>query len=348
MTFLWLNMLWLLLLAPVLVGIYFWLLKRRKKVALRFPHLELLKLADHQHRYRRHVPAALLLVALLLLIFAMSRPVALVTLASRGGTIIMAMDVSGSMRAADVAPTRITASQIAAKAFIDKRAQPIKIGIVGFSGSAFLVQPPTTDTVALDQAIESLRPQFTTAIGSAVVTSLQTIFPQMNIGLMVPGFGGEQFTSGGSLDQHPKPPPPPPTPVTPGSYKSAAIVLMTDGRNTSGPDPIDAARIAANLGVRIYTIGFGTANGQLLYFGGGRGMRAALDEDSLKRMATITGGQYFHATSSTELTNIYQQLTTKLQADKEETEISVFFVAGAATFALLSTILSILWYRKFF
>lgn len=347
MTFLWPNMLWLLLLTPVLVGGYFWLLKRRKKVALRFPHLELLKLADHQHRYRRHVPAALLLVALCLLMVAMARPTAVVTLASRGGTIIMAMDVSGSMRAADVAPNRISASQIAAKAFIDKRAQPIKIGIVGFSGSAFLVQPPTTDTLALDQAIDSLRPQFTTAIGAAVVTSLQTIFPQINVGLMVPGFGGEQFTSGGSLDQHPKPPPPPPTPVTPGSYKSAAIVLMTDGRNTSGPDPIDTARVAANLGVRIYTIGFGTANGQMLSFYG-RAIRAMLDEDTLKRMASITGAEYFHATSATELTKIYQQLTTKLQADKEETEISVFFVAGAAMFALLSTVLSILWYRKFF
>ena len=345
MTFLWPNMLWLLLLTPVLVAVYFWLLKRRKKVALRFPHLELLKLADHQHRYRRHIPAALLLVAFLLLIFAMSRPVAVVTLASRGGTIIMAMDVSGSMRANDVVPNRISASQIAAKAFIDKRAQPIKIGIVGFSGSAFLVQPPTTDTVALDQAIDSLRPQFTTAIGAAVVTSLQTIFPQVNVGLMVPGFGGEQFTSG-SLDQHPKPPPAPPTPVTPGSYKSAAIVLMTDGRNTSGPDPIDTARVAANLGVRIYTIGFGTANGQMLSFYG-RAIRAMLDEDTLKRMASITGAEYFHATSATELTKIYQQLTTKLQADKEETEISVFFVAAATMLAALSTVLSILWYRKF-
>jgi Ca-activated chloride channel family protein len=347
MTFLWPTMLWLLLLAPVLVGSYFWLLNRRKKVALRFPHLELLKLADHQHRYRRHVPAALLLVAFCLLIIAIARPVAVVTLASRGGTIIMAMDVSGSMRAADVAPNRISASQIAAKAFIDKRAQPIKIGIVGFSGSAFLVQPPTTDTVALDRAIDGLRPQFTTAIGAAVVTSLQTIFPQVNVGLMVPGFGGEQFTSGGSLDQHPKPPPPPPTPVTPGSYKSAAVVLMTDGRNTSGPDPIDTARVAANLGVRIYTIGFGTANGQMLSFYG-RAIRAMLDEDTLKRMASITGAEYFHATSATELTKIYQQLTTKLQADKEETEISVFFVAGATAFAIFSTALSIIWYRRLF
>jgi Ca-activated chloride channel homolog len=178
-----------------------------------------------------------------------------------------------------------------------------------------------------------------------VVTSLQTIFPQVNVGLMVPGFGGEQFTSG-SLDQHPKPPPPPPAAVTPGSYKSAAIVLMTDGRNTSGPDPIDTARVAANLGVRIYTIGFGTANGQMLSFYG-RAIRAMLDEDTLKRMASITGAEYFHATSATELTKIYQQLTTKLQADKEETEISVFFVAAATLLAALSTVLSILWYRKF-
>ena len=163
----------------------------------------------------------------------------------------------------------------------------------------------------------------------------------------MPGFGGEQFTSVGSLDTHPKPPPPPPAPVAPGSYKSAAIVLMTDGRNTSGPDPIDTARVAANLGVRVYTIGFGTANGQMLSFYG-RAIRAMLDEDTLKRMASITGAEYYHATSATELTKIYQQLTTKLQKETEETEISVFFVAGAAALAIFSTVLSIMWYRKLF
>jgi Ca-activated chloride channel family protein len=340
-------MLWLLLIAPLAVAGYIYLLRRRKKLALRFPHLALIKKSlDGESRIKRHIPPALLLLALCLLIFAMARPSAVVTLASRGGTIIMAMDVSGSMRAADVAPTRINAAQAAAKAFVQEREQPIKIGIVGFSGDAFLVQAPTTDTRALDQAIDNLQPQFTTAIGSAVLTSLHTIFPQIKVDTLVPGFGGAQFTSGEPLDpsRAAKPAPPPP-PVAPGSYKSAAIVLMTDGRNTTGPDPIEAARIASNLGVRVFTIGFGTANGQMVNFYG-RSIRAVLDEDTLKRMASITGAQYYHAQSAMELTNIYKQLTTKLQKESEETEISVFFVAGAVFFSLLSVLLSLLWYQR--
>ena len=348
-TFLWIDILWLLLAAPALVAAYIYLLRRRKKVALRFTQLDTVKQGlDGRSRFKRHIPPALLLVSFCLLIVASARPSAVVTLASRGGTIIMAMDVSGSMRAADVNPTRITAAQAAARSFVKDREPQIRIGIVGFSGDAFLVQAPTTDTHSLEAAIDSLRPQFTTAIGSAVLTSLQTIFPQIKMDMMLPGFGGDQFTSGESLSEISKPKPPvKPTPVPPGSYKSAAIVLMTDGRNTTGPDPIDAARVAADLGVRIFTIGFGTAGGQIINYSG-RSIRAVLDEDTLKRMATITNAQYYHAQSAEELAKIYQQLTLKLQKESEETEISAFFVMAASGFAFLSALLSLLWYRRIF
>lgn len=349
MTFLWIDILWLLLAAPVLVAAYIYLLRRRKKFPLRFTQLDTIRQAlDGRSRFKRHVPPALLLISLCLLIVAAARPSAVVTLASRGGTIIMAMDVSGSMRAADVNPTRITAAQVAARSFVKARAPQIRVGIVGFSGDAFLVQAPTTDTHDLEAAIDSLRPQFTTAIGSAVLTSLQTIFPQIKMDMMLPGFGGNQFTSGESLNEISKPKPPVmPAPVQPGSYKSAAIVLMTDGRNTTGPDPIDAARIAANMGVRIFTIGFGTAGGQIVNVTG-RSIRAVLDEDTLKRMASITSAQYYHAQSAEELAKIYQQLTLKLQKESEETEISAFFVVAAAGFAALSAFLSLWWYRGIF
>ena len=349
MTFLWIDILWLLLAAPALVAGYIYLLRRRKKFPLRFTQLDTIRKAlDGRSRFRRHIPPALLLISFCLLIVAAARPSAVVTLASRGGTIIMAMDVSGSMRAADVNPTRITAAQVAARSFVKAREPQIRVGIVGFSGDAFLVQAPTTDTHDLEAAIDSLRPQFTTAIGSAVLTSLQTIFPQIKMDMMLPGFGGNQFTSGESLNEISKPKPPVmPTPVQPGSYKSAAIVLMTDGRNTTGPDPIDAARIAANLGVRIFTIGFGTAGGQIVHVTG-RSIRAVLDEDTLKRMASMTSGQYYHAQSAEELAKIYQQLTLKLQKESEETEISAFFVVAAAGFAVLSAFLSLWWYRGIF
>jgi Ca-activated chloride channel family protein len=344
-------MLWFLLAAPLLVGGYVVLLRRRKKIALRFPQLAAIKAGlDGISRIKRHVPPALLLLAFCLLVVASARPAAVITLASQGGTIIMAMDVSGSMRAADVNPTRITAAQAAAKAFVNGRAPEIKIGIVGFSGAAFLVQAPTVNTAALNAAIDNLQPQFTTAIGSAVITSLQTIFPKIKVDLMVPGFGGEQFVSGTALNDvsgTAKRSEAPPPPVPPGSYRSAAIVLMTDGRNTTGPDPVETARIAANLGIRVFTIGFGTANGQIVNFYG-RSIRAVLDEDTLKTMASITGAQYFHAQTATELTGIYKQLTTKLQKESQETEVSVFFVAAAALFCALSAALSLLWFHRIF
>ena len=347
MNFLWPSMLWLLLAAPLLVATYVWLLQCRKKVALRFSHLSTIRQAlDRSLKFKRHIPLALLLLAFCLLVVAMARPAAVVTLASRGGTIIMAMDVSGSMRAADVNPTRITAAQLAAEKFVHEREPQIKIGLVAFSGAAFLVQAPTTDNKALDMAIENLRPQYSTAVGSAVLTSLQTLFPQVKVDTMLPGFGGDEFTSGAAIGA-PKPPPAPPPPVQPASYKSAAIVLMTDGRNTTGPDPVEAARIAANLGVRVFTIGFGTSNPQTVDFGG-RGIRMMLDEDSLKRMASITGAQYFHAQSAIELTNIYKQLTTKLQKESEETEISAFFVAAATVLSSLAGMFSVLWFGRIF
>jgi Ca-activated chloride channel family protein len=344
MIFLSIDILWLLLGAPVLVAAYIYLLRRRRKAALHFSDLAAIKQGlGKRAKIRRHIPPALLLMALCLLVVAAARPSAVVTLASRGGTIIMAMDVSGSMRATDVAPTRITAAQLAAKSFVDHRQREIRVGVVAFSGDAFLVQAPTTDTAALDTAIDNLRPQYMTAIGSAVLTSLQTIFPQIKMDEMVPGFGGEEFTSGTALNDPAHAPPKPPPPVEPGSYRSAAIVLMTDGRNTAGPDVIEAARVAANLGVRIFTIGFGTDHPTGVFYGR---MRAALDEPTLKGMATMTKGEYFHAQSAEELTKIYQQLTAKLQTESEETEISAFFVATAMFFLVLSAVFSLLWFHR--
>jgi Ca-activated chloride channel family protein len=335
----------------VLIGAYVFLQRRRKKVAMRFPHLAIIKQAiDGQSKIKRHIPPALLLASLTLLIVAIARPSAIVTVASQGGTIIMAIDVSASMRAADVSPDRITAAQVAAKALINDRAHQIRIGIVKFSGSAFPVQSPTADTVALNAAIDNLRPQFNTAIGDAVYASLQMIFPQMRLDSMIPGMGGNEFVSIGDSKTRSnanQPARPALTPVPPGSYRSAAIILMTDGKNTAGPDPIEAARLAANLGVRIFTIGFGSPTGQILNYDGGSS-NSVLDEDTLKRMAEITKAQYFHAQSAQELTKIYKQLTTTIQKEPQETEITVFLVAAAVAFCTLSSFLSMLWFYRIF
>jgi Ca-activated chloride channel homolog len=353
MTFLFTPALWLLLVVPFLVAAYVLVSRRREKHALRF--LSLMTGRSARAGWRRHLPPALLLLALIVLILATARPAATVTLAARRGTIILAMDVSGSMRADDVSPTRITAAQIAAKAFVNDRPSKVKIGIVAFSGAAFLVQSPTTDNAALNQAIDSLTPERMTAIGSAVLVSMQTLFPAIRFDAMLPGFGGEEFTSGSRimpggvpLGTAPKSAPKDPSkipPVEPGSYKSAAIILMTDGKNTDGPDPIDAARIASNFGVRVFTIGFGTANGQIHTFWG-RTMHVVLDEETLKSMANITHGQYFHAQTEKELSKIYKDLNTKLQNETETREITAFFVAAALLLTLASASLSLLWFGR--
>lgn len=356
MTFLFPTALWLLLAVPPLIGAYIFVARRRERNAFRFLPL-MAGGRPGKMGWRRHLPPALLLLALVVLILASARPAATITLAARRGTIILAMDVSGSMRADDVHPTRITAAQIAAKAFVNDRPSKVKIGIVAFSGAAFLVQPPTDDNAALNQAIDSLMPERMTAIGAAVLTSMQTLFPAIRFDTMLPGFGGEEFTSGGpgNLVQGGVPLGTSPkkvakdaskiTPVEPGSYKSAAIILMTDGKNTDGPDPIDAARIASNFGVRVFTIGFGTANGQIHTYWG-RTMHVILDEETLKTMANVTHAQYFHAQTETELAKIYKDLNTKLQNETEEREITAFFVAAALLLTLVSASLSVLWFGR--
>ena len=358
MTFLFPTALWLLLVIPPLIGGYIFVARRREKNAYRF--LPLLSGGrPGRGGWRRHLPPAMLLLALIVLILASARPAATITLAARRGTIILAMDVSGSMRADDVQPTRITAAQIAAKAFVNDRPSKVKIGIVAFSGGAFVVQTPTDNNVALNQAIDGLMPERMTAIGSAVLVSMQTLFPAIRFDSMLPGFGGEEFTSGGASGN--LVPGGVPlggasqkkaaqntakiTPVEPGSYKSAAIILMTDGKNTDGPDPVDAARIASNLGVRVFTIGFGTNNGQIHTYWG-RTMHVVLDEETLKSMANITHGQYFHAQTETELAKIYKDLNTKLQNETETREITAFFVAAALLFTLASASLSVLWFGR--
>ncbi|HWF63675.1 MAG TPA: VWA domain-containing protein [Rhizomicrobium sp.] len=358
MTFLFPAALWLLLAVPPLIAGYIFVARRREKNAYRF--LPLLSGGrPGRGGWRRHLPPALLLLALIVLILASARPAATITLAARRGTVILAMDVSGSMRADDVQPTRITAAQIAAKAFVNDRPSKVKIGIVAFSGAAFVVQTPTDDNVALNQAIDGLMPERMTAIGSAVLVSMQTLFPAIRFDSMLPGFGGEEFTSGGAsgnlvpggvalggasqkkaVKDTSKI-----TPVEPGSYKSAAIILMTDGKNTDGPDPVDAARIASNFGVRVFTIGFGTNNGQIHTYWG-RTMHVVLDEETLKSMANITHGQYFHAQTETELAKIYKDLNTRLQNETETREITAFFVAAALLMTLVSASLSVLWFGR--
>lgn len=358
MTFAWPGMLWLLLLVPAAAAGYVYLLRRKKAAALRWANLAMVREAmGSKSTFRRHVPALLLLASLTLMLTAAARPSAVLTLASRRATIMLAMDVSGSMRAADVDPNRISAAQVAAKTFIKGEPRNVRIGIVAFAGTAFLVQSPTTSREDLNAAIDRFELQRGTAVGSGILVCLQSLFPDEQIDL--PGFrsgfgyGGYGSTYGGyGNDPSPLDPSqpqgakkPPPAPVPPGSNPSDLIIVMTDGQTNAGADPIDAARLAANHGVRVFTVGFGSTEGGVVGFGG-RFMRAQLDEEALKQIADLTKGQYFRATNSVELKKIYQGLNTQLIRETKETEITALFSVAAAVLALLAAGLSMLWFSR--
>jgi Ca-activated chloride channel family protein len=341
MSFLWQEALWGLLLLPLLVLAYLWLLKRRKKVAINWASLGVVKEAmGAQRAWRRHVPPALLLLALAALLVAIARPMAVITLPLVEQTIVLAMDVSGSMRATDVEPNRLVASQNAAKSFIAELPRAVRVGVVSFAGTAAIVQPPTLSRDDVVAAIDRFQLQRGTAIGSGIVLSLATIFPDAGIDL-------SQITG-----QRPMPkalgdakPEKEFTPVEPGSYSSAAIVLLTDGQRTTGPDSMDAARMAADRGVKIYTVGIGTKDGDTIGFEGWS-MRVRLDEETLKQIALATRAEYFYAGTAHDLKKVYQSLGSRLSAQKKETEVTALFAAIGALLALAAATLSLWWFGR--
>ena len=344
MTFLWPQMLWLLLLVPLAVGGYWLLLRRKKKAALRYASLALVKDAiGAGQRFRRHVPPLLFLLAFTLLLLAVARPAAVVTLPSQHETVILSMDVSGSMRATDVKPSRIVAAQEAARGFIDKQPATTRIGVVSFAATASVVQSPTHSREDLLAAIERFQLQRGTAVGSGILVALKMIFPDAEFDLRSYNPRGASSRSAPLDGQAPAQAPP--KPVPPGSYGSAVIILLTDGQTTTGPNPIEAAKMAADRGVRVYTVGVGTKVGETI---GGEGwsFRVQLDEDALRGIAEITRGEYFFAGDSAELQKIYQGLNTKLFLEQKEMEITALFAAAAALFALASAGLSLLWFGR--
>jgi len=348
MTFLWPEGLWALALAPLLVAIYVMILRQRKKTALAYSNFALVKAALGSSSFRRHVPPLLLLAAFVVMLLALARPAALVTLPTQHETVILAIDVSGSMRADDVKPTRLAAAQAAARAFIKDTPGSTRIGIVAFAGSAALVQPPTHNRDEVLNAIEQLQLQHATAVGSGILVSLKAVFPdqdfevkssQMRAGL------GSAAAGGSSRPLGAPPAKPEPKPVPPGSYKSAVVILLTDGQTTTGPDPVDAARLAAERGVRVFTVGVGTPDGQILT-GEGWSIRVRLDEDALKVIADMTRAEYFFAGNAPDLKKIYEGLNSKLVMEKKRTEITAFFTAIAASLTLLAAALSLLWFNR--
>src|SRR5690349_1688934 len=349
MSLLWPGFLYLLLLIPLIVGIYLWLLRRRRRFAIRYSSLSLIREAAGQQSWlHRHLPFMLVLLALTGLIVALARPVATVLIPSNKATVILAVDVSLSMCSTDIPPNRLEVAKDAALSFIHNNSSGRQVGIVAFAGFAELIQPPTTDQKLLENAISYLTPARRTAIGSAILRALDAIAEVDN--RVAPS------EIGSSSDQ----------PTSPSSPKDDfvphIIILLTDGSSNAGPLPLTAAEQAVERHVRIYTIGFGTnhnsspmncGDGDLFTFGpnlGGGGFSSAggfrreIDEETLTQIADMTGGKYYPATSADELQKAFRSLPTYVIATRQTTEISVFFTALSVLLAILAMILAFLWH----
>ena len=343
LTFQWPAMLWLLAAVPVLMAIYIRLLARRKRAALRFASLDTAwDKSRASGALRRHLPALLLLPGLCAMIAAVARPHAAIMLPSRVETVILAIDASGSMRATDIKPNRISAAQTAAKAFVSGQPGHVRVGVVAIAATAALVQSPTRSREDLVRAIDRLQPQRGSALGSGLVIALATLLPEarMDVEQLINGGASRRADPWRAADGEAFKPAPP------GSNTAVAIVLLSDGQSNIGPDPVKMSEVAAERGVRIFTVGMGTPEG-VVVSADGWSMRVRLDETALKKIAETTRGEYFGASNAADLNRIYRSLGARLTVEKQRsTEITAVFAAIGAALAMLSALLSLLWFNR--
>jgi len=351
MDLLWPGFLILLGAIPLLIAVYVWILRRRRRFVVRYSSLSLVRDAIPKYsRLKRHLPFALFLVGLASLVAALSRPVMVVPVPTTQKSIVLAIDLSRSMCSTDIKPNRLEAAKAAALSFVQKQSSDTQIGIVAFSSFAELIQPPTNDQEILQDAIKSLIVGRRTAIGSGILKSLDAI---AEIDKSVAPSITDPTTA------------PPVTPVPQGAYAPDIIVVLTDGVSNTGPLPLDAAQQAADRGVRVYTIGFGTADGSGFnlscngtaagdpfggfgQFGGGGGgfggFRRGIDEATLQQVSKMTGGQYYPAESAQQLNQVLQNLPTNLITKHDTIEISVLFSAIGLLLTALAIIFSMVWH----
>jgi Ca-activated chloride channel homolog len=341
-TVLWPRMLWPLALLPLLIWMYFSLAARRRRSHAQLPGLQIASAPGSPGAgLRRALPPILLFIALFVLLGALSRPQAIVTLPSIHKDIVLALDISGSMRATDVHPNRLAAAQSAARAFIERRPPRTRVGIVSVAGDATLVQSLTDKREDLLQAIGRVQLQRGTALGSGIYIALATLLPDagLDIEQLVHGRPDVRTHQAPGSNQVAKS-------MAPGSNRSVAILLLSDGESNHGPDPLQAAKLAAEHGVRIYTVGIGSTEGITLSFAGSS-MRVRLDEETLRAIADTTLGDYYAASSAPELMRIYEHLSARMAIERASTvEITALFVAAGALLLTISAFCSMLWFNR--
>jgi Ca-activated chloride channel family protein len=323
MTFAWpLALCGLAVVALALVG-YLIAQRRRRRYVVRFTNFDLLEnVVSATPRWRRHIPAALGLLALTALVIGLARPQMAVAVAREEATVILAMDSSGSMTATDVAPDRMTAAREAASSFVDDLPDGFRVGVVSFSDQADVVVPPTSDRQEATDALGALIADNGTALGDAIARSV-------DLGVT-------------SLDQT--------IAATQEDDKPLAIVVLSDGANTTGDyTPLEAAQKAADAKIPVFTVAFGTENGTVEGpdgFGGTRTIRVPPDPTTLREVAETTGGQFFEAADEAALRSVYSEIGSQVGVDHEQKELTVAFTAAGALLLLLGGLLSTLWFGR--
>ncbi len=332
MSFVWPFLLILMLAVPVLVLTYMWVQRRRRDLKARFGDMAwVTNVGGSKLGSRRHVPPMFFLAGITVLLFSLARPQAILSLPRLEGTVILTFDVSGSMAAEDLKPTRIEAAKAAASQFVKNQPSSVTVGVVAFSDGGITVQPPSDDRNETLDTIDRLVPRRGTSLGNGILVALNTI-------ALSEGDAAILKTSSPTETAEPVTDPQ-------GWYPSAVIVLLTDGENNQNPDPIAAADLAADLGVRLYTVGVGSPEGIDLDVEGFT-VHTQLDEEMLRSVSDITGGQYYSASNEEELFRIYDDLKPKLSVRTEEMEItSILAGIGLVTF-LIGGVISFLWFGR--
>ncbi len=349
MRFIWQDALWLLALVPLLALAYELIVRRtRSKEALRYTDLALVRAADGaSQRLRRRIPPLVFLLGVTAALLAVARPTAVFLQPAHRGTVVLAMDVSISMAATDIQPTRLAAAQAAASEFVRKVPPGVRIGVVAFGGYSEVVRWPTVDKAQVLKALTRLQFQQYTAIGTALLAALITVQPGAAVdpkydlfsrtdNLPEPWTGTSvdfpvrlnEKPAGGRLNP------------------SAFIILVSDGKSTLGVPETQAAEMVAAYGIRVYTIGVGTPYGGVAHVEGSSPIHAEFEEEALKRVADLTHAEYFHASNPDKLKRIYDALSEEAIRERREAEVSVVLVAMAGALLILGATLSLTWHDR--
>mgnify|MGYP001259523760 CR=1 FL=1 len=337
MTFLWPTMLFSLLAVPVVVLLYLRVQRRRRVLSKTFESFG--KPPTTRARgpgFRRHIPPLLFLVSLVILLVALARPQAEISLPRVEGTVMLVFDVSYSMAAQDAEPTRLAAAKTAAQEFVLSQPETVKIGIVSFSSSGFSVQSPTNDPNALTAAIERLKPENGTSLGQGISVALNAI--AVDAGLP-PAPTPAPSSEDASREQNPL------DLLPEGPYPPSVIVLLSDGENDQSVDPLEAAKAAFDRGVRVDALGFGTPGGSDLEVKGSV-VHTALDEPALQSIVQVAGGTYYNAQNEADPRAVYANLTPELVIKPEKMEITSVFTGASLLVLLLGAVFSIVWFNR--